>query len=108
MTAVIGTLRHRLTLQAPQRTPEDGGTATIAWSHVTDLFARIRPLAGREIVSADGLAARVTHEVTIRMTENVAPQMRFVFGTRTFDIHAVLDIDGRRRWLRCLCEERLP
>jgi hypothetical protein len=34
--------------------------------------------------------------------------MRFTDGASVFEIHAVLDVDGRRRWFECLCEERVP
>jgi head-tail adaptor len=32
--------------------------------------------------------------------------MRFVLGARVFDIRAVIAEDGRRRFLKCLVEER--
>jgi SPP1 family predicted phage head-tail adaptor len=109
MTAnLVGSLRHRVTLEAPTRTDGEGGTAVVSWSTVGAMFARIRPTSGREIVAADGSSARVTHEVLIRHTSDIAPTMRFVEGTRVLEIHAVLDVEGRRRWLKCLCEERLP
>jgi SPP1 family predicted phage head-tail adaptor len=108
MTAnLIGSLRHRVTLEAPTRTDGEGGTAVISWTTVGSMFARIKPIAGREIVAADGSAARVTHEVLIRHRTDIAPTMRLVEGARVLDIHAVVDVEGRRRWLKCLCEERL-
>ena len=107
MTNVIGSLRYRVTLEAPQRTPEDGGAANTNWSAVASMFARIKPVGGREIVSADGVSGRISHEVMVRWGVDVLPEMRFVEGVRVLLIHAVLDTDGRRRWLKCLCEERL-
>jgi head-tail adaptor len=32
--------------------------------------------------------------------------MRLTSGSRSFEIVAVVDIDERRRWLKCLCVER--
>jgi SPP1 family predicted phage head-tail adaptor len=104
----IGALRQRLTLETPVRTGEEGGTAVISWNAIATLSASITPQSGREIVLADGVAARVTHEIVIRYGPGVAPAMRFTAAGRIFEIHAVLDIDERRRWLKCLCEERLP
>ncbi len=108
ITNMIGSLRYRVTLQAPTRTDVGGGAATITWATFAQMFARIIPLAGREIVVADGIAARITHEVWIRYIEGVAAQMRFVDGRRILEIRAVLDVAGRKRWLKCFCEERLP
>jgi SPP1 family predicted phage head-tail adaptor len=104
----IGALRHRVRLHRPERTAVAGGTAIIAWKSVGSMFARIEPASGREVVLGDGVAARVTHRVLIRHRDGVAAEMRFVEGRRTLEIRAVLDLDGRGRWLECLCEERLP
>lgn len=106
--SMVGALRHRVTIERPLRTAEDGGTASIAWSSVGTVFARIEAVGGREIEVADGVTGRITHKVLIRWREDVLPEMRIVAGTRILDIRAALDSDGRRRWLRCLCEERLP
>jgi head-tail adaptor len=32
--------------------------------------------------------------------------MRFRKGTRIFHIVSAIDVEERRRWLNCLCEER--
>jgi SPP1 family predicted phage head-tail adaptor len=104
----IGALRQRLTLEAPVRTEGEGGTVTVTWNPVATLSASVIPLSGRELVRADGIGARVTHEIIVRYQEDLAPAMRITAGGRIFDIHAVLDEDGRRRWLKCLCEERVP
>jgi SPP1 family predicted phage head-tail adaptor len=105
---MIGALRRRLTLEAPVRTEGEGGTAAIAWSPVAQVWAAVAPLAGRETVAADAVTGRVTHEVRLRFRDGVRPEMRFAAGSRMFEIRAVLDEDERRRWLVCLCEERVP
>jgi SPP1 family predicted phage head-tail adaptor len=104
----IGALRQRITLEAPSRIEGEGGTAEISWSAVLDVWARIVPSAGRELVRSDGMTARLTHEIVLRHRSGVLPEMRFRQGTRLFQIHAVIDVSERRRWLRCLCEEYLP
>lgn len=104
---VIGALRQRLTLEERTRTQEEGGTATITWSAVAEVWGRIAPSSGREIVRADGVSAKLTHEIALRHRTGVRPQMRLRQGARVFEIHAVIDIAERRRWLRCLCEERV-
>lgn len=105
---VIGALRHRVTLQRAVRTAADGGTAMISWTSAGSLFARIEPVSGREIEIGDGVAARGTHKILIRHREDIGAEMRFMEGRRVFEIRAVIDLEGRRRWRQCLCEERLP
>ena len=108
MRPSIGSMRTRITLQSRLRTPADGGAATVAWTTIASMFAHIQPVSGHEIVAADGRTGRVNHEIMQRYSHEVLPGMHFVEGARVFIIHAALDLDGRKRWLRCLCEERLP
>lgn len=102
----IGHLRHRLTLESASRTPDGGGGAVETWTAVAQVWGRIEPTGGMEIADADGLGGRITHEITLRYRAGVAPAMRLISGNRRFEIVAVIDIDERRRWLKCLCLER--
>jgi SPP1 family predicted phage head-tail adaptor len=104
--ARIGKLRHRLTLEAPWRVSDGGGGAATAWESVAECWGAIETAGGGETVQADRLSGERQPVITIRHREDVAPAMRFVSGYRLFHIRAVLDPDGRGRFLRCLCEER--
>ncbi len=104
----IGTLRRKVALEAPARAAGEGGAGVITWSTIATAWAQIAPRVGREIVAADGLGGRVTHDIRLRWRASITPAMRFKLGTRLFDIRAVRDEDERRRWLVCLCEERVP
>lgn len=108
MSVPVGEMRHRLALQAPLADADGGGGVTRTWSLVAEVWAAIRPLSGGESVAADGLHGRVSHEVWIRHRAGVVPEMRFVLGARIFEIRAVVDAGERRRFLRCLVEERVP
>jgi SPP1 family predicted phage head-tail adaptor len=101
----IGSLRDRLTLEQPVRAPDGGGGASVAWQPVAELWAHARPITGDERLRHDQVAGRLTHRVTIRRRDGVAPAMRFRQGARIYEIVAVLD-SPRRTHLTCLCEER--
>jgi SPP1 family predicted phage head-tail adaptor len=103
----IGDLRHELVLEEQVRAPTPGGGAALSWAAVATVWAAIRPLAGRETVHADRLEGEVRHEIWIRHREGVGPAMRLRSGARVLDITAVLDPDGRGRWLKVLAIERL-
>jgi SPP1 family predicted phage head-tail adaptor len=99
-------MRHRLTLESASRAPDGGGGALETWATVAEVWAEITPTTGTEAVDADALTGRVSHEIVFRYRSGVAPVMRLRSGTRLFEIAAVIDVDERRRWLRCLCMER--
>lgn len=99
-------LRHRLVLEELQRVADEGGGFTESWTTVATLFAAIRPLSGIETIEADRLAGRVSHEIVLRHRPGVQPAMRFRKGARLFHIMSVIEIEERKSWLKCLCEER--
>jgi SPP1 family predicted phage head-tail adaptor len=101
-----GELRHRLTLEETEREQDEGGGFTEMWTAVATLSCDLRPFGGGEGVEADRLAGRLTHIVALRYRPGVSPAMRFRKGARVFHILAVIDVDERNRWLKCLCEER--
>lgn len=104
--APVGHLRHGLVLEAPSRTGDEAGSAATSWGPVATVWAALRPASGREIVDADGVAARVSHEVIIRWRSDVSAAMRFRDGSRVYLIRSVRDVDDRRRRLTCLVEEQ--
>ena len=102
----IGSLRHRLVIEAPNRTPDGGGGVTENWLPLAHVWGSLEPSSGVETVIAEGVSSRVTHVVHIRHRSDLAPAMRLRLGTRVLDIIALIDIDERRRHLKCLCSER--
>jgi SPP1 family predicted phage head-tail adaptor len=101
----IGSLRERLLLEQPVRTPDGGGGASLAWETVAELWAHVRPISGDERLRHDQLSGHLTHEVWIRFRAGVVPAMRFRQGARIYEVVAVLEA-GHRAHLKCLCEER--
>ena len=106
MTARIGDLRHRLTIETPGRLDDGGGGADVTWSTLDEVWAAIVPRRGGEIVSAERVSGEVTHEIWLRHRSDVSPELRFRLGTRLFDILAVIDDAERHQRLRCLCREQ--
>lgn len=103
----IGEMRHRLALEAPLEDGDGGGGVTRTWSLVAEVWGSVRPVSGSERFEADGLHGRVSHEIWIRYRADVGPEMRLRLGARVFDIRAAIDSGERRRFLRCLVEERV-
>jgi len=106
LSARIGALRHRVVLERPVRQADDGGGAAETWEPVAELWAAVTARSGKEDVFADRVSGARRVDVTIRYRDDATPGMRFRLGDRRFDILAVLDEDGRRRFLKCECEER--
>jgi SPP1 family predicted phage head-tail adaptor len=102
----IGSLRHRLSLQEVQRASDAGGGAEENWTTVAIVWGDVRPTGGNEGASENRVQGRVSHEVLIRSRPGVVPAMRFAEGVHIYEIMAVIEVEGKRKLLKCLCEER--
>ncbi|MFQ5783607.1 MAG: phage head closure protein [Alphaproteobacteria bacterium] len=105
MDVRAGALRHRVALQSAVETADGGGGFGVAWSDVATVWAAIEPLKGTERLRAQRLENPVSHKVTIRYRGGVTAAMRLKFGTRIFDIRAVINPRERNQRLELLCEE---
>ncbi len=100
-----GELRHRVTLQAKTQTTDIIGGATVAWSKVTDLWAKIEPQSGMQTFRMGQLETPITHKVTIRYRAGVTANQRLLFGSRVFEIVEALNPEEANVMLVLRCRE---
>lgn len=103
----IGDLCHRISLQTASRTSDGGGGSTVSWTTSVTVWASIEPANGREPYIANQLNGQVSHKITIRYRSGVTTGYRVLFGTRTFDVQAVLNKDERNELMTLYCLEVL-
>jgi SPP1 family predicted phage head-tail adaptor len=106
MSARIGKLRHRLTIERQVPSPDGGGGAAIVWEELAEIWGAVEAVSGRERIEANRTSGEVSQLITIRHRSDLGPAMRFRRGAEIFEILAVLDRDGRGRFLQCHCERR--
>lgn len=103
-----GELRHPVTIESAIETPADAGEWEVAiWAVFASTRAQITPLSGTEKFQAQHLDPEVTHLVQIRFIDGITPEMRIVWGSRTFGIKSVLNVEERSRELEILATERI-
>ena len=98
---------HTITIQENTAVPDGKGGNPATWTTKhANIKARIRPIAAREDERWEGVAADLTHTVYIAdATLDIKEKDRVVFGSRTFDILGVRDIDEWNRYLQLGVEE---
>lgn len=101
----IGDLRHRVTIQRPVPGRDERNQAITSWSDVGIVWAAVEAVAGNESRAAEHDVGTVGYRVTIRHRAGITPAMRVLHAGRVLGVKAVLDRDGRRRWLELICEE---
>lgn len=106
----VGALRHQVTVERPVRAQDAAGAVTTTWTAVATPWAAVEPMRGQERFVAQQVAAEVSHKITLRYESALAgmtPAWRISFGSRRFDLLAVLDPGERNTVIECLAVERV-
>ena len=106
-----GEYRHLITVQklndtTPYTQGTDGSSAE-NWVTLATVWAKVKPLTGREFTAAQQTQADLTHNIYTRYTPGISPDDRVVWGTRTFDIIDAVNVDERNVELILRCKEKL-
>lgn len=101
-----GDLRTRITIERQSREADGQGGWSVTWVPVGEVSAAIWPRSAGESLQHDRPAGTATHDIWLRYRSNIKPEMRIVAGTRVFGILGVMDAEDRKRWLKCVVEER--
>lgn len=96
---MFGRMRHRVTIETQSTTVDAVGQRANTWTKVETVWCSVRPLSGREYLSASGPRAEITHEITFRYPVTVQPKDRILFGNRLFDVESVFTQDERGRYV---------
>lgn len=103
----IGHLRHRITLERPERASDGRGGWVETWSPAATVWAAVEAIRASERVVAQQTQGSVTYHVVIRYRSDVTADMRVVWNGRPlYLVGPPYDFDGRRRYLVLECEER--
>ncbi len=78
------------------------------WNRVARVWASVEGLRGSHYFQAQQNVNQSDHRVKIRYSKDVKPGMIVQHDDREFTIQAVLDEDGKRRWLTLICKEEEP
>ena len=105
MARSIGNLRHQVEIQSPVNTTDTGGGAAKTWSTQNVVWASLKPVKGVETYRQGQVQETLSHELYIRYTADIGTNYRVKYGTRTFNIKHIRNIDERDRYLLLMCDE---
>ena len=101
-----GELRHRVTLQHATTSQDEYGEAIESWSELDTVWAAVEPMQGREFLEGRRLEQEVTTRIRIRYRDDLQPLvLRATWGSHTYDVVAVLEVQSRRREIHLMCRE---
>lgn len=98
---------HKVSLQRYVETRTASGHSAKTWSTYATVWVQFRTLSGNERLSAQQASAVLTHEVLMNYGANIVPHAdhRIVWGTRTFDVKNVRNVDEKNEEIRMLLTE---
>ncbi len=106
MPISAGRLNKRIELQETVATRDEYGEKPPSWLTTDHLWASIEPITGRELFAAHQVHAEVSHRIVIRNRPGLTSKMRFVFGSRVFNIATPpLNVGEGNESIEVLCVE---
>lgn len=94
-----GSLRERVTIERLDIADDGAGGQIETWVRRADVWAEVKPVKGREIVSGERIVGAETYLITIRYRSDIALSDRIVWRGKTLDIDSVQNRDMRRKYL---------
>lgn len=104
---MIGTLRHRVTVQRNTTAADGKGGQTSSWGTLATVWASVEPMRGNERQMASVMTSEVAYRVRTRVRSDItlAPKDRIVWDSKTLEIQAVTNEHGRDRFWLLDCGE---
>lgn len=103
-----GRLRHRLTVERFTTTQNAFGEEEQTWATLATVWGGIEPLRGNERQRAMQVQSTEEVRIVLRWSSEIADLNaadRVVFGSKVYDISAVLSIDERNREFHVMARE---
>ena len=98
---IIGTLRHRITIEQYSATRDPVSGAEIeSWStYLADVPASVVSVSGKEYLSASAEQAGIQARVTVRYDSGITAKMRIVWDGKTYQIKDIFPDPSARAYL---------
>jgi SPP1 family predicted phage head-tail adaptor len=100
-----GQLRHRVNVLRNTETGDGRGGSSSAWANVATVWAEVAPMQGRELFAAQQVNALTSHKITMRYFAGLTAADRIQFGSRSFNIRQVINVEEVNRWHELIAEE---
>lgn len=102
-----GKLRNNVAIQQNTPTRSSSGESIDSWSDfAASWWCELATVSGGETFRSKQVHAQADTLAIGRYVSGVTPQMRVTYGSRTFDILLVDDVEQRHRELRLHLRER--
>ena len=99
-------LKSRIVIEQLALAANDSGGQAETWSTFATVWAMLKPKIVKEVNFAQRIEPRVDHQIVIRHNASLTTKMRIKFGTRYFEIKAIINVEEDNQWDEILASER--
>lgn len=103
-----GELDQRVLIERPDDHPDGRGGAVKGWAEVATVWARVRPISGRERLSAQQVEAATSYRVVIRRRTDVTAACRVIWQGKAMAVTFIGEAGSRDPWLTLDCSAGVP
>lgn len=100
-----GRLNQRIELQSLTSATDSFGEPIKTWATYSTVWAAVNPLYGRELLHAQQVSSESNIRILIRYNAAITVDNRVKYGTRYFDINAVINRDMGNVQMELMCKE---
>ena len=101
----VGDLNKRITVQTATRTADGLGGFTEVWANTFKAWAAIWPVSAVEQVRNQSISTEISHRIRMRYRSGVTTAQRIKFGSRYFNIAAVINPNEKDEMLDIIAKE---
>ena len=102
----VADLRHQITVRQKTLVDDGYGGQTETLTTVYETWAAIWPVNAKETRENMRTESNVTHNIRIRYRSGITHAMIIVFGSRTFEIKSIINVEERSIMLDLVCNEQ--
>ncbi|HXV74404.1 MAG TPA: head-tail adaptor protein [Sphingomonadales bacterium] len=95
----LGDLRHRVQLLGLEEAAGEGGEKTRTFPVIAAVWAEVTPSALPVRTTADRLEYATSYTITVPYSDGYLAARRIAMGSRTFEVHSILNLAEERRFL---------
>ncbi len=96
----LGSMRHRVTIQAPTESVDSNGQPVVTWTnYALNEPASVNPKGGNEYMRGRQLEANDITWFVIRWRSDITTLMRLVYNGLNYGITSIDAVEGGRRYL---------
>jgi len=97
-------LRERVSIYSDAGVADGYRGRSVAWTLLATVWAKVKPISGREIEIGPGQQAEVSTLIVIRYRSDVTAAKKATVRGVDYNIRSCVDPDLRRTWLEMLCD----